>query len=49
MLGKLDSYMQKNQARLFSHTMHKNKFKAEHLHVIPEFIKLLEKNRQYTL
>ena len=28
-LGKLDSYMQKNQTGLLSHTVHKNKFKNE--------------------
>ena len=28
-LGKLDSYMQKNQTKLFYHTMHKNKFKID--------------------
>ena len=28
-LGKLDRYMQKNQTGIFSHTMHKNKFKTD--------------------
>ena len=28
-LGKLDSYMQKNQARLLSHTHAQNKFKMD--------------------
>ena len=29
MLGKLDSYMQKNEIRTFSHAIHKNKLKNE--------------------
>ena len=28
-VGNLDSYMQKNQTGLLSHTMHKNKFKID--------------------
>ena len=28
-LGKLDSYMQKNQTGLLSHTINKNKFKMD--------------------
>ena len=28
-LGKLDSYMKKNEIRTFTHTMHKNKLKMD--------------------
>ena len=28
-LGKLDSYMQKNEIRTFSHTLYKNKLKMD--------------------
>ena len=28
-LGKLDSYMQKNEIRTFSNTIYKNKFKTD--------------------
>ena len=46
LLGKLDSYMQKNQMELLSYTWYKNKLKKriKDLNVIPEIIKLLEEN-----
>ena len=46
MLGKLDSYIQKNQTGLLSHTIYKNnKLKIDKdLNVRPETIKLLEEN-----
>lgn len=49
--GKLDSYMKKNEFKMFSNTMHKNKFKmAEDLNVGMDTVKLLEENiRQNTL
>ena len=50
MLGKLDSYMQKNQVRLSSHTVHKNKFKAEQTLTCNTWIhKTSRKNRQYAV
>ena len=45
MLGKLDGYRQKNQSKLLSHTMYKNKFKMDQrLNARPGTIKLLEEN-----
>ena len=32
MLGKLDSYMQKNQTEIFSHTTYNNKLKMDWRH-----------------
>ena len=44
-LGKLDRYMQKNEARPPSYTTPKNKFKMDQrLNVRPETIKILEEN-----
>ena len=44
-LRKLDSYMQKNQTRLLSHTIYRNKLKRiKDLNVRPETIKPLEEN-----
>ena len=45
MLGKLDKYVQKNETRPPSYTIHKNKFKMDQrLNVRPEIIKILEEN-----
>ena len=43
--GKLDSYMQKNEIRTFSNTIHKEKLKMEDLTVRLDAIKLIEENR----
>ena len=44
-LGKLDSYMQKNETWPLSHTIHKDKLQMdEDLHVRQESIKILEEN-----
>ena len=44
-LGKLDSYMQKNKTGLLSHTIYKNKLKyIKDLNARTETIKLPEKN-----
>ena len=44
-LGKLDSYTQKNDIRIFSNTRHKNKLKwIEHLNRSPDIIKFLKEN-----
>ena len=44
-LGKLESYIKKNQTRLFSHTMHKNNLKCiTDLNIRSEIIKLLKQN-----
>ena len=49
-LGKLDSYMQKNAIRTFSNTTHKNKLECiKDLNVRPDTIKLLEGNKGRTL
>ena len=45
MLGKLDSYMQKNEIRILPNTIHKDKpIVIKDLNVRPETIKLLEEN-----
>ena len=44
-LGKLDRYIQKNEARLPSYTIHKNKFKMDQrLKCKPQTITILEEN-----
>ena len=44
-LGKLDSYMWKNEIRTLPNTIHKDKLKmVKDLNVRPETIKLLEEN-----
>ena len=44
-LGKLDSYMQKNEIRILPNTIHKDKpIVIKDLNVRPETIKLLEIN-----
>ena len=46
MLGKLDSYMQKNQIELLAHIMYKTKFKCiTDFNISPENIKLLKENK----
>ena len=45
MLGDLDSYMQKNETRSPTYTIHKNKFKVDKdLNVSHDTIKILEEN-----
>ena len=44
-LGKLDSYMQKNETRPFSYTIHKDKLKIDkELNATQESIRILEEN-----
>ena len=44
-LGKLDSYMQKNETGQFSYNLYKNKLKmTRDLNIVPETIKLPEEN-----
>ena len=44
MLGDLDSYMQKNETRSPTYTIHKNKFRIKDLNVSHNTIKVLEEN-----
>ena len=49
-LGKLDSYMQKNETGQLSYNLHKNKLKmTRDLNIVPETIKLPEENIGRTL
>ena len=46
-LGKLESYEQKNESRPHSYTTHKNDFKMDQrLKLRPTTIKIIEENRQ---
>ena len=48
-MGKLDSYMYKNQTGLLYHAIHKSKLKmVKNLNVRTYTVKLLEENMQYT-
>ena len=50
MLGKLDSYTQKNEIRIFSNTKHKNKLKwIKDLKRRKDLIKFLKENMGRTL
>ena len=49
-LGKLDSYMQKNETGQLSYNLYKNKLKmTRDLNIVPETIKLPEENIDSTL
>ena len=48
-LEKMDSYMEKNQTALLSHTIYTKSRRIKDLNVRPEATKLLEENRESML
>ena len=50
MLGKMDSYLKKNEITTFSNTTYKNKLKCiKHLNARPDTIKFIVENKCKTL